>query len=100
MRFTALLFTICLPLNALTIQIDYSLDSNNFFSASGNPGGATGVSRGGEEIIGVQTVVYLNGQSIQGEADGEKESGEAHGGVVTRSGIRNNHENTFAGSWE
>lgn len=45
MRFTALLFTICLPLNALTIQIDYSLDSNNFFSASGNPGGATGATK-------------------------------------------------------
>ncbi|MDB4759280.1 hypothetical protein OAF99_02955 [Akkermansiaceae bacterium] len=45
MRFTALLFTICLPLNALTIQIDYSLDSNNFFSASGNPGGANGATK-------------------------------------------------------
>ena len=45
MRFTALLFTVCLPLNALTIQIDYSLDSNNFFSASGNPGGAPGATK-------------------------------------------------------
>ena len=45
MRFTALLFTACLPLNALTIQIDYSLDSNSFFSASGNPGGATGATK-------------------------------------------------------
>ena len=45
MRFTALLFSICLPLNALTIQIDYRYDSNNFFSASGNPQGAEGASQ-------------------------------------------------------
>jgi len=45
MRLTALLFSISLPLNALTIQIDYSLDSKNFFSASGNPRGATGAAQ-------------------------------------------------------
>ena len=30
---------------ALTIQIDYRYDTNNFFSAAGNPGGATGAAQ-------------------------------------------------------
>ena len=45
MRFTAFLFSLSLPLNALTIQIDYSLDSNGFFNASGNPRGETGANQ-------------------------------------------------------
>ena len=33
------------PVSALTIEIDYRYDSNDFFSAAGNPGGAAGATQ-------------------------------------------------------
>ena len=32
-------------MHALTIQVDYRYDTNNFFSAAGNPNGATGAAQ-------------------------------------------------------
>ena len=38
---------------ALTIRIDYRYDTNQFFSAAGNPGGATGAAQARAAMLDV-----------------------------------------------